>query len=220
MTNASLHSQTRRARRTRFLLFLLGLIVVAGLTIPGLIFPMVEVSTPIVATVVPLQRLVLREGRLCRASDARSFSGVTVEFYPNGSLKARSTVVRGMLHGVSEGWHTNQVLQVREHFVHGFSQGTRVKWRSDGVKESEATLVGGRLEGIFRRWNENGELAEQIEMKHGLPDGVSLAYYPSGSLRAEAHLESGKVTEQRFWKDGERKPDGPYPCRELVSQPF
>jgi len=31
------------------------------------------------------------------------------------------------------------------------------------------------------------------------------SYYPSGSLKAQARLTNGKLIQQKFWTDGERK---------------
>jgi antitoxin component YwqK of YwqJK toxin-antitoxin module len=46
-------------------------------------------------------------------------------------------VSNGQLNGVSEGWFTNGVLQIREHFMDGSSEGPVTKWHSSGAKLSE-----------------------------------------------------------------------------------
>jgi antitoxin component YwqK of YwqJK toxin-antitoxin module len=160
--------------------------------------------TPAAPRQVPLSELVLRDGRLHWQDEAKPFTGVIFDRYLDGALKSRSTMVDGLLHGVSEGWHTNGVLQVREHFRHGVSHGLRTKWSPEGHKISEATIEDGKITGTFRRWHENGVLAEEVEMKDGQPHGRSRAFYPDGSLKAEARLESGRVLEQHFFRLGER----------------
>ena len=151
---------------------------------------------------VPRAELELRQGRLFRVGQAGPFSGVMTEVYSNGAVKSRSQVVRGLIEGVSEGWHTNGQYAVKEHFHEGVSHGLRTKWYASGAKMSEVMIVRGKLHGTFRRWHENGTLAEQIEMRQGNAEGPSLAYYPSGFLRAQAKLENGRVLAQRFWPDG------------------
>jgi antitoxin component YwqK of YwqJK toxin-antitoxin module len=158
---------------------------------------------------LPRSDLVLREGRLYRIGSTNRFTGSMVEFYANHALKSRCAISNGLLHGLSEGWHTNGQLQVREEFKEGFSQGLRTKWYADGKKLSEASIVDGKLQGTFRRWHENGSLAEQVEMQSGNPEGWSWAYYPSGFLKAQVRLQGGKPLDQRFWKDGETKAVGP-----------
>ena len=147
--------------------------------------------------------LVLQRGRLQYA--AQPFSGYMTERYAGGSLKSRSAVSNGLLHGVSEGWHTNQMLEVREHFVNGVSHGQRIRWDGQGRKVSEAQIVGGKIEGIFQRWHDNGVLAEEVEMKNGQPEGLSRAWHLSGYLKAEVVISHGQVSKRHSYADGERR---------------
>jgi len=152
---------------------------------------------------VTSKELTRRDDRMYLAAETEPFTGVLVERYSTGELKARSRMKQGRLDGVSEGWHTNGVRQISEHFDAGVSHGVRTKWFSDGRKLSEAGIDQGKLSGQFRRWHENGVLAEEIQMSNNLPDGLSRLYYPSGALKAEARTAQGKVLEQHRWKDGE-----------------
>lgn len=152
---------------------------------------------------VPRVSLVLKDGRLHRPAQSAPFTGTVVEYYSPGRLQSRSVISNGLLHGLSEGWHTNGVRQVTENFVLGVSEGVRVKWYPGGAKLSEAAISGGKLNGLFRRWHENGRLAEQIELRDDQPHGESLAYYPGGSLRTRLRLERGQVVATETFKDGE-----------------
>lgn len=154
---------------------------------------------------VPRVALVLKDGRLHRPAQAAPFTGTVIERYPSGLLQSRSVVSNGLLQGVSEGWHTNGMLQVREHFVAGKSHGVRTKFYANGTKLSEAQIANGQLNGTFRRWHENGVLAEQIELVDDQPNGLSLAYYPSGCLKVRARMAGGKVVQMESFKDGEVK---------------
>lgn len=149
--------------------------------------------------------LVLEDGRLRPAGMTNPFTGFMVEHFPTGSLRSRSAISNGLLHGVSEGWFTNAQLQVSEHFKEGVSHGLRTKWYSSGTKQSEAAIADGKLHGTFRKWHENGVLSEQVEFIADRPEGLSVAYYPSGFLKARVTMRDGKPTEQTFWKDGEKK---------------
>ena len=152
---------------------------------------------------VPARELVLRNERSFWKDETDPFTGIVFENYPGGSAKSRSMLSHGVLDGVSEGWHTNGTLQVREYFQNGVSHGARTKWFESGGKMSEANIELGKIVGVFRRWHENGALAEEIQMSDNVPDGISRAFYPSGALKAEAKLEKGKVLEQHFWKENE-----------------
>jgi len=149
--------------------------------------------------------LVLVAGRLCLSGQTNAFTGLMLEYSAGGSLRSRSAVTNGLLHGLSEGWHTNGQFQVTEHFKEGVSHGLRTKWHPNGVKLSEGVIVDGKFHGTFRRWSQSGTLAEQLEFVGGQPDGVALAFFESGFLKARAKVEGGKVIEQTSWKDGESK---------------
>lgn len=184
----------------------LGGILVVGLAMGGLsiIWPSWFPKTPVPAKEWPVVRtseVELKEGRLMRKGTAEIFSGWLTESYRSGGLRSRSFVSNGVLEGLSEGWHTNGVLQVSEHFVGGRSEGTVTKWDADGHRASEATTRAGLMEGRFQRWHTNGTLAEEMEMRQGQPHGLARSWYPSGSLKAEARLEDGNVVSQRYWDD-------------------
>jgi len=155
-------------------------------------------------TEVSRTNLVLTGGRLVLIGHTNAFSGRMIEHYRDGSLRSRSEVLNGLLHGLSEGWHTNGQLQVSEHFRQGVSDGVRTKWYANGTKQSEANIVRGKLNGTYRKWHENGALSEQIQFVVDRPEGISLAYYPGGHLKARVELKDGKPVGQSFWAD-ERK---------------
>jgi len=156
----------------------------------------------------PLAELLKLDGRFLLRNDTNQpFTGWVTEHYASGARRSRSQVTGGVLQGISEGWHTNGVLQVREPFVAGLSEGVVTKWHPDGTKASEGTSRAGKFEGLFRRWHANGVLAEELQLSAGEPHGVARSWFPSGSPKAEATLEQGKVVKQQFWKDGERMPE-------------
>jgi len=148
--------------------------------------------------------LELVDGRLMvRGATNQAFTGWMAEQHQDGGLKSHSKVVNGLLSGVSEGWYTNGMVQVREHFVDGVAEGPVVKWYADGTRLSEGTARGGKLEGVFKRWHPNGKLAEEVMLKDGQAHGLSRAWFPSGDLKAEVEMDGGQVVKQQFWKDGQ-----------------
>jgi antitoxin component YwqK of YwqJK toxin-antitoxin module len=148
--------------------------------------------------------LILVAGRL-NLPDQGPFSGLMLEHSADGVLRSRSSVSNGLLHGISEGWHTNGQLQVTEHFKDGVSHGLRTKWYSSGARLSEGEIVEGRFHGTFRRWSESGALLEQVEFVAGQPHGVAMAYYESGFVKKWARIKEGKVIEQQSWNDLEHR---------------
>lgn len=202
----SLQNQTRRPK-TKWAFSLLALALLAGavtMLLPWLLAPKLPIeSTAVAPAAISRTNLVLVAGRLCLAGETNAFSGIMIDHQTDGMLRSRSAVTNGLLHGLSEGWHTNGQLQVTEHFKAGVSHGPRTKVYADGTKLSEAAIVDGQLHGPFRRWHENGALAEEMEMNHGQPDGIAKAYFANGTLKSECTLRNGKVVEQKFRKNDE-----------------
>lgn len=150
--------------------------------------------------------LLLREGRLTRPDSGQAYTGWLVEKYGDGALRSKSFISNGVLEGISEGWHTNGIRQVREFFVAGKSEGTVTKWSADGLLVSVGTAHEGRLHGKFQRWHTNGVLAEEMELRDGVADGLARSWHASGHPRAEVRLEQGKVVSRRYWDDGQPVP--------------
>src|SRR5947207_8749130 len=113
--------------RTKFRIIGL-LLVLAALALQ---FPINR--NPVLPAPQELERpeLALHNGRLCRTGETFPFSGFLVERYADGAMKSRSAISHGLLNGPSEGWSTNGVLQIREHFKDGVSHGFREKWHDN-----------------------------------------------------------------------------------------
>ena len=138
-------------------------------------------------------RLVLRDGRWMKTDETNAFTGMMVEFYPDGTMQSRSAVSNGLLHGLSEGWWTNAVLAVRETFREGRSHGVRTKWDIEARRISETDIREGRIDGFHREWHTNGQLAVEVSMAAGKPQGVSRKWNPEGTLVGQWSLSNGVV---------------------------
>jgi antitoxin component YwqK of YwqJK toxin-antitoxin module len=195
-----MHPTVEVARWPRSAVAVFCVLLLGGLMLPlmkGKSRPAPEKEWPVVRTMEVEQQA----GRLVRKGTTEVFSGWLTEAYASGILRSRSFVSNGILHGLSEGWHTNGVPQVRESFVNGRSEGTVTKWSIDGSVHSVATTQAGVLEGRFQRWHTNGTLAEEMEMRRGEPHGTARSWYPSGNPKAEVVLDAGQVVSRRYWDD-------------------
>ena len=166
-----------------------------GATVAPSPSPVAEVSP----REVERARLTRRDGKLYLGGDSRPFQGTMVEHHPDGQRLSRTEIVDGLVHGASEGWYTNGVLQIREEYRHGVSHGVRRKWYADGQLASETPIVEGTVSGLFRRWHPNGALAEEIPMVDGKPHGEARAFHADGSPKAIARMDHGSVIEKRAW---------------------
>jgi antitoxin component YwqK of YwqJK toxin-antitoxin module len=186
----------------KLLLLPLALCVAFGLTLLSSLRP-VRKPTVLLPELVRTN-LVRLDGLWCETGHTNPFTGVLLDYYPNGVLQSRSVVSNGLLNGLSEGWHTNGLLQIREFYHANLSDGLRMKWYPDGKKLSESNIVFGKMQGIFRRWYDNGKLAEEIPMRDGKIEGVGRAFYPSGFLKTELEMHNGEVSQSKSWEDGQQ----------------
>lgn len=82
--------------------------------------------------------------------ESTPFTGVVIEAYRNGGPKSKTAIVDGRPHGVSEGFHLNGALQIRENYENGVLQGVRTKYWDNGLKKSQGTAVDGVWDGAFQ----------------------------------------------------------------------
>jgi antitoxin component YwqK of YwqJK toxin-antitoxin module len=191
--------------RSRWPLWLGLLALVAGLTLKShRKVADAEAGKPPAASVAR-ERLENRGGRFYRPGADAPFSGWITDQHPSGEMKLRSAVLDGRLHGISEGWSTNGVPELRERFQRGLPHGTRVTWHANGKKRSEGQLLAGQQQGLYRQWDEEGKLVVEAEFEAGKPHGLSRAWYSSGYLKAEAMMKHGEVQARHVYPDGNRQ---------------
>ena len=172
------------------ILFLALVSLVVGLRrwqTPGLVESGVET--------VGRDRLVLREGRWMKTDETNAFTGMMVEFYPDGTMQSRSAVSNGLLHGLSEGWWTNAVLAVREMFREGRSHGLRTKWDEIGNRIAETDIRAGEIEGLHREWHTNGKPSLEVTMARGKAHGLARKWSLEGQLAGQWVLSNGAVVQ-------------------------
>ena len=146
---------------------------------------------------VDRKELVLKDGLLVRNGQSNAFTGLMLESYPDGNLQSRSAVSNGLLEGLSEGWHTNGVLAVRESFVGGRSHGVRTKWDAASNRIAESSIREAKIHGFHREWHANGQLALDAEMADGQPHGEVWKWSADGLPVGRWILSNGVVLESR-----------------------
>ncbi len=180
------------------------LLLAAGLVAGGILILRSLLPDPEQEALTELTRADLeREDEVLRIrDDGTIFSGYLVSHYPDGTLRSRSRVVDGRLHGLSEGWYADGTPEISEQFREGVSHGVRLRWHPNGEMASRAEIADGQLHGDFRRWRADGTLWQVIRMRENQPHGLSKAYFPSGYLETRTEMERGAVVRQEFWEDG------------------
>jgi antitoxin component YwqK of YwqJK toxin-antitoxin module len=146
-------------------------------------------------------QLDLREGVLFERESSNPFTGLLVEFYPDGNRKVAIEIEGGRPHGLSRGWYRNEQLEVQEHFVQGVAHGPRTRWFENGRKRSEARIENGQIVGRFVQWHDNGRKAAEAVLVDGKPHGVCRGWHPSGAPKSRVELRNGEVVSREYWED-------------------
>lgn len=153
---------------------------------------------------VERNQLEIRDGLFCLPGTSHPFTGMITDSLPEGTVRLRSTVVDGRLHGESLGWFTNGMPELREEFQRGAAHGLRTTWYPNGQMRSQGRLVAGKQDGVYRQWNEQGALTTEASFEAGQPHGLSRAWHPDGSLKAEVRMNQGQVQERHVYPPGTR----------------
>jgi len=103
------------------------------------------------------------------------FTGVAVEFFPDGPLQSEVHHVRGLRHGPSREWYPSGKLMSEANLQYGGLHGTRRTWDEQGRLVGEDTGEFGIVI-AEKRWDEQGRLMRDWHIS------------PTDSLHAEWQL--------------------------------
>src|SRR5215472_16203252 len=91
------------------------------------------------------------------------FTGLAVEYWPNGVVASEANYIDGIKDGPSVGWHDNGVPSVEKTYRIGRVTGTMRKWDRNGQLILEEEIYDGRA--LWRkRWDESGNLIEDYRL--------------------------------------------------------
>jgi len=90
--------------------------------------------------------------------DGNLFTGVAVDYRPDGSKATEVSFRDGIQHGLMIGWHPNGVKRSETMYVEGRAEGVRREWYDNGQLKLENT-IGKRGELLAsKQWDETGIL--------------------------------------------------------------
>jgi antitoxin component YwqK of YwqJK toxin-antitoxin module len=90
------------------------------------------------------------------------FSGIAIDYWPDGSKASEVSFDQGIEHGASRLWHPNGTLAEETSMVQGCARGAHREWYPSGqMKLEEVIGERGHLESRVRR-SEAGEVVEHF----------------------------------------------------------
>lgn len=101
------------------------------------------------------------------------FTGSVIDYYPDGTRKARFQVVDGKIDGAWAEWHPDGAIRFYS------------EWRA------------GKGEGPFVYLHPNGEISERVTARADIWDGVAEGWHPDGRKAFERFYQSGTAQYDR-----------------------
>jgi MORN repeat variant len=118
-------------------------------------------------------------------------------YYDHGSLRAESTLIDGVPHGVNRRWHPNGVLAEEIPLDHGIIDGTVKQWNERGELLGSCVITKGT--GVHRTWHQNGRLWSEVTMIDGKYTGRYRVYWEDGELAGDTYwIRDEKVSRKRY----------------------
>jgi antitoxin component YwqK of YwqJK toxin-antitoxin module len=119
-------------------------------------------------------------------------TSTVVERHADGSLRSRTPYLRGVRHGVAEGWYPDGTRAYRRAFRSGREHGPHTAWWEDGRPRLSERFVRGRLEGQAREWFANGRPYRVVHYLRGKEQGEQRMWYADRTPRAAYVVRDGR----------------------------
>ena len=122
------------------------------------------------------------------------FTGVSVEFYPDGTKRNIRTWKKGLQDGPLIIWHEETCRKKEEvHYLDGLIDGITLEWFANGQLKSLGHYEEGKKNGLFITWHENGQWASGVIYKEDQPAGLTMEKKADGSILQELLYRDGKI---------------------------
>lgn len=117
--------------------------------------------------------------------------GVSVSYFPTGSIKELFHFKEGKLHGPCKSFYSNGKLEQDYLFNEGVLQGKAESYYENGKLKSEAFYVDGKLDGNVATFYEDGKHASLKSYQEGVLNGSAMEWHENGLLKATRIFSKG-----------------------------
>jgi antitoxin component YwqK of YwqJK toxin-antitoxin module len=151
-------------------------------------------------------------------------TGANIQYYPNTKIKIKEQVALNGIDVNEEGFdeegkkqyeknfrrqrphgtwtyyfEDGKTVSVRETYVNGQLQGSRVTYYANGEKKAEETYMYNLITGTVKNYREDGSVESVVEFRASRPHGPFTAYYPNGKIKEQGEFVAGK--KHKEWKE-------------------
>lgn len=122
--------------------------------------------------------------------DGLPFSGTVVLSDDSGRVAERKQYLKGLLHGVHEGFYPSGQHSFRRPYVAGEKHGAHQGWYADGQLRFAYYFEHGLSEGHHQEWYPDGSIYRDMHYENGRERGAQKMYRPDGKLRSNYVVKS------------------------------
>lgn len=173
----------------------------------------------------PEDRFIMRDGQWEKLDPDEPFTGVSVEYWPNGNKRHEVEYRHNKKHKRETRWYENGQKSAVVEFYDGQRHGQWTTWYVDGKKRHEVTYRHGQrhgpgifwytnrqrwLEGDYQNgqrhgrwtyWYKNGQKAEEGEFRQGKRHGIWTTWYLTGQKMSESEWRDGEEISHQDWDE-------------------
>ncbi len=148
------------------------------------------------------QYLDVSNGRAC---------GTYTEWYPNGTIKIRATIIGGdaditiaakqtwLFDGCSQAWNENGGLQATILYEKGLLQGKSLYYHANGTIWKKIPFNKNQIEGLYQVYQEEGPLLLSANYHNGQQEGCAMRYWDAEHVAAEEHFKQDKLLQGTYY---------------------
>jgi antitoxin component YwqK of YwqJK toxin-antitoxin module len=110
------------------------------------------------------------------------------EYWPNGQLKVKTTMVKGVPNGPTQEYYDNGQLMYEADYVDGTPNGPYETYHYNGQPWFKTVINNRYASGPTEEYYPNGQLKFKLHLVDGKPTGLYEEYHESGQLRIRRPL--------------------------------
>ncbi|KAF3363368.1 Uncharacterized protein PHSC3_000056 [Chlamydiales bacterium STE3] len=148
--------------------------------------------------------------------------GECIQYYPDGSIKARQFYQDGLLHGPSIFFSLEGNILAQSWFYKGKREGKTQRFFISGEYSAIERWRNGLREGKQLYFYPEGAIKTFLEFNQGILHGKVELFYLSGQLKFSSHFLKGKRSgkEQFFYLDGTKISEVEYDANQPIGTAF
>ena len=97
------------------------------------------------------------DGLVYLPNETKPFTGMFVDWHPNGQKKDEVNYIDGWAVGTHTVWYNNAQKNEEINYIDGKLDGKYTQWYKSGTKVEESNYIDGKLDGKYTQWFEDGQ---------------------------------------------------------------